>query len=271
MREDRRNAAWLAYQSARFYSPGGGLSEKLRGKLLTDNARPEGARLRIARSRLLAGPSSLKGRLLALEQERILREAKILQDVDASLLRGQAALRNGDWKTARAYAERSLTLAPGNTGALRLLSLTQERSGALGAALSTQLRVVASQGENPPLVQRLAELLQKSGRPHLALGHLLGIAKQHPNVLSTGLARRVFASITSLDQLRQVRVAGKGIAGALRGQRQSFGTMFLLASPLGSLAHKPKKEAWSADPESQPYEIDLGSGIRSAQPASPGK
>ncbi len=272
MREDRRNAAWLAYQSARFFSPGRGLSEKLRGRLLLSNARPEEARLRVARSRLLAGPSSLKGRLLALEQERILRDVRILQDVKVPLLRGKTALLKGDWKTAEAFAQRSLNIAPGNTGALRLLSTAQEVSGALGTALSTQLRVVASEGESPVLVQRLAELLQKSGRPHLALGRLLRIAQKHPNVLGTDLAQRVSASISSLDQLRQVRATGKGVAKALKIQRPSYGTMLLLASPLGSLVrHGPRQEAGSVDEDSQPYEIDLGPGIQPTQPASPGK
>jgi tetratricopeptide (TPR) repeat protein len=271
MREDLRDAAWLAYQSARFYRPGRGLSEKLRGKLLSANARPEEALTRVARSRLLAGPSSLQGRLLALEQERLLRETKALQNVEASLARGQTALLGGDWKTAKAFAQRSLNLVPGNSGGLRLLASAQELSGALKSALSTQLRVVAHLEKSPEQIQNLAVLLQKNGRPHLALGRLLKIALHHPNVLSTDLARRVYASVHPFDQLRQVRVIGEGKSLGVRIPNPGFASMLLLASPLGSLGHKPIQGTLPETQLPEPYSLDLGPGIRTGQPSNPGR
>ncbi|GEM_PF-4085697 len=271
MRIDRRKAAWLAYQSAQFYQPGSGLSEKLRGQLLSANARPEEARLRLARSRLLAGPSSIKGRLLALEQVANLREAKAIQDIHQSLERGKSALLKGDWKTAMAFAKRSLNLDPGNTAALRLLASSQEVSGELKTALSTQLRVVASQGEDLEAVKKLADLLQKNGRPHLALGRLLRISDRHPNSLSTELAKRIYASISPLDRLRQQRITGQMFTKSRNVTKSRYARFLLLASPLGTLHRESEREAGSPFPLSQPEDIDLGPGIRTGDPATPGR
>ena len=272
MMADRRNAAWLAYQSAAFYRPGRGIADRLRGRLVSTNARPEQARFRIAKSRLLAGPGSLRGRLLALEQNRLLQKSHRLQDIDATLAEGGKALLRKDWKTAGAYARRALDLEPGNAAALSLLARVQEGSGALGEALSTQLRVIAKRGENPALVQRLADLLQKNGRPHLALGRILRVADKHPDLLGTPLARKIQASLSPLDQLRLARALGKEKSRGLGQNHRNFASMLLLASPLGRIRPKTLPSSQRGNSLlSEPYEIDLSPGIRFDAAVSPVK
>lgn len=156
------------------------LESRLRRRL----ARPDGALASLAGAASLLAPGDAHSRVVAFAHRQSSESAAAERTLELALERGQLALTNRDWESARAWSNRALDLAPGHAEALRHLADALEGMSRHEESRGHRLMSLHTAKATPDLIRKVAGDEAACGDPSLALRWLLRHSRELPEVLS---------------------------------------------------------------------------------------